>query len=876
MTAKLRSISAMAAGLSLIAMGTIATTPATTPLTVRADSQTVSGDTARDGWDPNEPGLSPSFIGSGQFGQIFSTPVSGQQYAQPLAIGSSVIASTMRDMVYSINGATGTINWQTSLGVPEPMSVINCSAVTDTVGILATPVYDPATNTVYAMARTWDGTNAGSARYMLNALNATTGAEQAGWPVSISGVASNDAGLTFDPTVQNQRPGLLLLGGFVYAAFASWCDNGNYRGWVSSVSTTTGGVSLWTTEAQPPATNNFGGIWQTGSGLMSDGPGRIFVAVGNGDAPLVGPGTTSQPTMGESVVRLTANPDGTMTHADHFAPYNASDLNTNDLDLGSVGPVALPDSMGVTGHPHLLIQGSKSGVVYLLDRDNLGGRAQGPGGTDLDVAAYRALAAGVYGPVSIWPGDGGYIYVGADNQYVFQISTSGGAVALNLVAGFAFSLGYRFGGTVVTSNGTQSGSALVWSYVEPINGGPGAELRAHLAVPNGTGLPLLWHAPVGEVNKFAVPVSSGGKIYAGTFDGHLIGFGPIPDPWRVTVPPSGGSSSNFAAVAAIGANDVWSVGSFKDASGSNSPMTEHWDGSSWNMVVPPKGGTSSGFSGVAASSTSDVWAVGSYNDAAGKTWPLTEHWNGRGWTVVVPPQGGVSSTLNAVAAIAPSDAWAVGSYTDGSGHTWPLTYHWNGTAWNVVVPPAGGVSSTLLSVVAVTSGNVWAVGSYNDSAGNTWPLAEHWNGTTWNINVPPEGGSSSAFGSIAAVSASDIWAVGWYREAGARRPLAEHWDGSAWSVVIGLNAGTSSLFTSVARVGTADVWAVGSYTDSSGNPRPLAEHWDGLQWNMVVPVVGGTGSAFTGVAAITNTDVWGVGTYTDVSGIVQPLAEHYT
>ena len=782
----------------------------------------------------------------------------------------------MHDLVYSINGTSGSTNWQTSVGTPEPMSVINCSAVTDTVGILSTPVYDPATNTVYVMARTWDGTNAASAQYMLNALNATTGAQLAGWPVSISGTASNDAALTFDPTVQNQRPGLLLMGGFVYAAFASWCDAGSYRGWVSSISATTRAVSLWTTEAEPPTTNNFGGIWQSGSGLMSDGSGRIFVAVGNGDVPVVGPGTTSQPTMGESVVRLTANPDGTVSHADHFSPSNASDLNVTDLDLGSVGPVALPDSMGVTGHPHLLIQGTKSGMLYLLDRDNLGGRAQGPGGSDLDVASSPELGAGVYGALSVWPGDGGFIYVGADNQYAFQISSNGGTVALKLVAGFAYSSGYRLSGSIVTSNGNQSGSALVWSYVEPISGGPGAELRAHLAVPNGSSLPLLWRAPLGEVNKFAVPVSSGGKIYVGTLDDHLIGFGPIPDPWTVTVPPSGGSTSNFAAVAATSTNDVWSVGSFTDGSGANSPMTEHWDGAQWNMVVPPKGGTSSAFAGVAANGPNDAWAVGGYRDAAGITWPLTEHWNGAGWRVVVPPQGGVSSTLNGVAAIGPADVWAVGSYNDATGHTWPLTYHWDGANWNVVVPPAGGVGSTLLSVAAVASGNVWAVGSYNDSAGNTWPLAEHWNGTTWIINVPPAGGSSSTLSSISTVSASDIWAIGWYRESGVQRPLAEHWDGSAWSVIIGLNAGLSNLFASVARVSTADVWAVGSFTDSTGNLRPLTEHWDGLQWNIVVPVVGGTGGGFSGVAAISSTDLWGVGTYIGTSGVVRPIAEHYS
>jgi hypothetical protein len=855
-------------------LATVGLSQAAHPGTVLTDNITVSGDAARDGWDPNEPGLSPGFVGSGQFGRIFSTAVSGQQYAQPLVIGPSLVASTMRNNVYKINTTSGAIDWQKQIGTPEPMSIINCDAVTDVVGILSTPTYDTNTHTIYEMARTWDGLNAASAQYMLHALELSTGAELPGWPVTIAGAASNDPTVTFNPVVQNQRPGLLLLGGFVYAAFASWCDAGDYKGWISSVSTTTRSVHLWTSEARPPTTNSFGGIWQAGSGIMSDGPGRIFVAVGNGDVPVVGPGMQSQPTMGNAVVSLNANPDGTLTHADHFAPYNASDLNVQDLDLGSTGPVALPDSFGVPGHPHLLVQGSKTGTLYLLDRDNLGGRSQGAGGGNLDVAENATLGTGVYSHASVWPGDGGYLYLSAGSEEVFQISTNGGTVTLNHVAGFEYSLGYRLGSSIVTSNGTQSGSALVWSFVEPIGGGSGAELRAHLAVPDHQTLPLLWRAPIGEVNKFTVPVASAGKVFAGTLDGHVIGFGPIPNPWGVSVPPSGGSSSNFAAVATISGNDVWAVGSFTDQSGSN-PMTEHWNGTQWNMVVPPKGGIASAFTGVAASAPNDVWAVGSYDAPGGVTWPLTEHWNGSAWSVVVPAQGGVSSTLNGVTAIGQTDAWAVGSYKDGAGQVWPLTYHWNGVNWTVVVPPAGGVNSTLNSISAAASGDVWAVGSYSDAAGNTWPLAEHWNGTAWSINVPPQGGSSSALTGVSALSPSDIWAVGWYRLGGSQWPLTEHWDGSSWSVLVGLNAGSSGLFSSVAKVSAADVWAVGTFFDSAGDPRPLAEHWDGLQWNMVVPVIGGTGSTLTGVAVLSSNSVWSVGNYGDAGAVIHPIAEHY-
>ena len=44
--------------------------------------------------------------------------------------------------------------------------------------------------------------------------------------------------------------------------------------------------------------------------------------------------------------------------------------------------MAIPDGFGTPAHPHLLVQVGKDGRVFLLDRDNLGGTGQGPGGGD--------------------------------------------------------------------------------------------------------------------------------------------------------------------------------------------------------------------------------------------------------------------------------------------------------------------------------------------------------------------------------------------------------------------------------------------------------------------------------------------------------------
>ena len=87
-------------------------------------------------------------------------------------------------------------------------------------------------------------------------------------------------------------------------------------------------------------------------------------------------------TLAESVVRLRVGSDGNLNPTDFFSPADNAKLDQNDADLGSGAPVAIPDGYGTPQHPHLLAQVGKDGHVYLLDRDNLGGMAQGPGGTD--------------------------------------------------------------------------------------------------------------------------------------------------------------------------------------------------------------------------------------------------------------------------------------------------------------------------------------------------------------------------------------------------------------------------------------------------------------------------------------------------------------
>ncbi|MFD0515020.1 hypothetical protein ACFQ0Q_40950 [Streptomyces aureus] len=194
-------------------------------------------------------------------------------------------------------------------------------------------MYDAATQTVYLTAKVNDGPDTSHPSWYVHALDASTGAERSGWPVKVQGAPVNDPSHPFNAFTAAQRPGLLLMDGTVYAGFASHCDIGPYVGYVLGVNTTTRKTTLWA--AEDSAANGMAGIWMSGGGLVSDGPGRIFFTTGNGVSPAPGPGSNPPGQLAESVVRLGVNSDGTMSAQDFFSPSNAPILDQNDTDLGS-------------------------------------------------------------------------------------------------------------------------------------------------------------------------------------------------------------------------------------------------------------------------------------------------------------------------------------------------------------------------------------------------------------------------------------------------------------------------------------------------------------------------------------------------------------
>jgi iron transport multicopper oxidase len=494
---------------------------------------TNSGENLRTGWYPEASSITPQLVSGGTFGQLWSAPVEGQVYAQPLLANGTLLVATEENKVYGLNPTTGALKWSKPLDLGEPWNPeeIHCGDLTPWIGVTSTPVVEPKTGIAYLTHKTYaPGTK--EARWYMDAVSVATGEEQPGWPVELSGVAQNDPGTTFEPETELQRPGLLLLEGVVYAGFGSDCDDDPYQGWVFGVSTSGAVKARWTSETQDSGS----GIWQSGAGIASDGPGTMLVATGavpNDPTP----GFSPPGTLGESIVRLRVQSNGSLKATDFFAPFNAGELSSWDADFASGGVTGLPDEyFGTPSIPSLAVAVGKDGYVYLLNRENLGGIGEGPGGSD-DVVQRIGPYGGVWSRPGVWPGEGGWVYIptasdgtsasgSSGNLQVYSYGVSGtGSPTLSLQGTSKEAFGFSSSAPVITSEGTTPGSALVWVVWAPNGTGVGAQLRAYNPIPEHGEPVLRWSAPVGTSAKFATPGVGAGRLYVGTRDGHVLAFG---------------------------------------------------------------------------------------------------------------------------------------------------------------------------------------------------------------------------------------------------------------------------------------------------------------------------------------------------------------
>ncbi len=266
---------------------------------------------------------------------LWNKSLDGAVYAEPLVVKGLVIAASEQDTLYALNPRTGQVQWQTNVGTPVSRSTLPCGDI-DPLGITGTPVYDPQTGLIFAVAEIQ------GPAHILVGLDAQTG--------QVKVRRSADAPGS-DAQVEQERGALALSRGTIYIPYGGLDgDCGDYHGLVVASRTDgTGSLLVY----QVPSSRE-AGIWST-PGPLVDAQGNLYVSVGNGAS------TGGNWDNSDSILRLSP----TLQFEDGFAPQSWASDNASDLDLGSMGPVLLPGG--------LVYADGKSNQGYLLHADHLGG-----------------------------------------------------------------------------------------------------------------------------------------------------------------------------------------------------------------------------------------------------------------------------------------------------------------------------------------------------------------------------------------------------------------------------------------------------------------------------------------------------------------------
>ena len=501
------------------------------------DVTTWHNDMARTGVQASETALTPVNVNSSQFGKVFSFAVVGDVYAEPLYVSQYVmsdgvahnvlIVATAQDYIYAFdadgnNPAQGYL-WRDSLLGPGETWVsttdVNTVDINPNIGVIGTPVIDRVGVTIYVVAKS---KNQGGATPVfmqrLHALNIADGTERLNGPMpiaaSVTGSGNGGTTVSFDPYLQNQRAALLLAptpgvgsGNSVFIAWGSHGDKGPYHGWVMAYDAADISQQRGAWTSTPNGVG--GGVWMSGGGTSSDGNGNIFAASGNGliDANVDGSD------FGDSAFRMTLSTSG-IAVADSFTPADQMSLDSGDHDMGMSAVLLIPAQTGPL--PHLAITSDKTGALFLLNRDAMGGfNTPNDSSVQTLTTGYRIHSSAAFFNNTLYLGlDNGPLQAWALDPATDRLVSKAGSNTIFTTP--AYSGG---GGTPsISANGTSNGIAWIIQATQ-YNFGP-AVLHAY----NAADLTQELYNSQQAANardaaaiavKFTTPTIANGRVYVG-------------------------------------------------------------------------------------------------------------------------------------------------------------------------------------------------------------------------------------------------------------------------------------------------------------------------------------------------------------------------
>ena len=283
-----------------------------------------------------------------------------------------------------------------------------------------------------------------------------------------------------------------------------------------------------------------GGIWAGGGAPAVDSGGDIYVSTGNG---IFDANSTTVPfnDYGDSLLRLRPFSGNTFNGVnlnliDWFTPYDQGNLALNDTDLGSGAIVLLPDQPAAP--QHLLVQVGKEGVVYLIDRDQMGYYNTKD---NSQIVQSFSGAGGIWGTPAFWQNSLYYAGQGSPlTQFTFDTATG----LFNPTPTSQSSITFNFPTATpsISSQGASNGIAWVidaslYGYASPNSGNPIPGYCSAVPVPAACTGPAIVHAydatnmatelwnstqatgnrdQAGNAVKFVPPTIANGKVYVST------------------------------------------------------------------------------------------------------------------------------------------------------------------------------------------------------------------------------------------------------------------------------------------------------------------------------------------------------------------------